>query len=217
MRGLQERLQLVLEGTDTGFWEWDVSSDQVEWSDNVGPLYGLARGAQPAGFEDYLATCVVQDERDELRALVRAAAEDGVPYTHDTRIRLPDGGERWLSSRVQVVDEPGGRRLIGLLTDVTERRRREDRRAFLDAASQALAASLDGVETLEEAARLAVPRLADWCAVQLAAEMRGAYEQVAVAHVDPEKVRWARALQDRYPPDPNAPTGAPAVIRSGRS
>ena len=47
--------------------------------------------------------------------------------------------------------------------------------------------------------------------------MTGLYEQVAVAHVDPEKVRWARELQDRYPPDPDSPTGAPAVIRSGRS
>ena len=32
-----------------------------------------------------------------------------------------------------------------------------------------------------------------------------------------EKVRWAHELQERYPPDPDAPTGAPAVIRSGRS
>ena len=60
---------------------------------------------------------------------------------------------------------------------------------------------------------LAVPRLADWCAVQLAPDRR----QVAVAHVDPEKVRWARELQERYPPDPDSPTGAPAVIRNGRS
>src|SRR4051794_30114182 len=102
MRGLQERLQLMLEGTETGFWEWDVSSDRIEWSNNVGPLHGLAHGAQPGGFEDYLATCVAEDQRDELRALVRAAVEDGVPYTHDTRITLPGGGERWLSSRVQI-------------------------------------------------------------------------------------------------------------------
>ena len=108
-------------------------------------------------------------------------------------------------------------RITGLLSDVTERRQREEAHAFLDAASQVLAASMDPVETLEEVARLAVPALADWCAVQLAADDDRRYEQVAVAHVDPEKVRWARELQDRYPPDPDAPTGAPAVIRTGRS
>jgi serine phosphatase RsbU (regulator of sigma subunit) len=103
------------------------------------------------------------------------------------------------------------------MTDVTERRRREDRRGFLAEASDALAASLDPVETLDEVARLAVPRLADWCAIQLAPEVRGAFEQIAVAHVDPEKVRWAWELAERYPPDPDAPTGAPNVIRTGRA
>jgi PAS domain S-box-containing protein len=219
MRGLEDRLRLALEGTETGFWEWEIASDAVEWSDNVGPMYGLPRGSQPAGFGAYIERCVDAAERAELRMLVRRAAEEGIPYEHDVRVRLPDGGERWLHSRVRVLEGPDGRpeRLIGLLTDVTERRRREDAHAFLDAASQALAASLDPVETLDEVARLAVPRLADWCAVQLAAEFLGAYEQVAVAHVDPEKVRWARELQERYPPDPDSPTGAPQVIRSGRS
>src|SRR3954452_7350820 len=219
MKGLEERLRLALEGTETGFWEWEIASDAIEWSDNVGPMYGLPRGTQPAGAEDYLERCIDAAERAELRALVRRAVEEGIGYEHDVRVALPDGGERFLHSRVRVLTGADGRpeRLIGLLTDVTERRRREDAHAFLDAASQALAASLDPVRTLEEVAGLAVPRLADWCAVQLAPEFRGSYEQIAVAHVDPDKVRWARELQERYPPDPDSPTGAPEVIRSGRS
>src|SRR6185437_9159459 len=36
----------------------------------------------------------------------------------------------------------------------------------------------------------------------------------AVAHVDPEKVRLAEELAERYPPDPNAPYGVPNVIRT---
>ena len=70
---------------------------------------------------------------------------------------------------------------------------------------------------LEEVARLAVPRLADWCAVQLAHGDRGDFETIAVAHVDPAKVRFARELQERYPPDPSMPTGVPQVLRTGRS
>ena len=219
MRGLEERLRLALEGTETGFWEWDIASDTVEWSDNMGPLYGLPRGAQPVGHAAFVDGLVHESQRAEVRRLIRGAVERGEGYEHDLRVVLPDGGERWLHSRVRVLCGADGRpeRLIGLLTDVTERHRREDAHAFLDAASQALAASLDPVETLDEVARLAVPRLADWCAVELAPDMRGTYEQVAVAHVDPAKVRWARELQERYPPDPDAPTGAPEVIRSGRS
>jgi serine phosphatase RsbU (regulator of sigma subunit) len=219
MRGLDDRLRLALEGTETGFWEWEIATDVIEWSDNVGPMYGLERGIQPAGIDGYLERCVHPDDRAKLRALVGAAVEHGTPYEHDLRVTLPSGGERYLHSRVHVVKGADGRteRLIGLLTDVTERRRREDGREFLAEASEALVASLDPVETLREVARLAVPRLADWCSVQLAPGMRGTYEEIAVAHVDPEKVSWARELGERYPPDPDAPTGAPAVIRNGRS
>jgi PAS domain S-box-containing protein len=219
MRGLEERLRLALEGTETGFWEWDIASDTVEWSENMGPMYGLPRGTQPSGHAEYIDRHVDAAQRAEVEAHLHAALERGEGYEHDLRVPLPDGGERWLHSRALVLPGADGRpeRIVGLLTDVTQRRRREDAHAFLDAASQALSASLDPVKTLDEVSRLAVPRLADWCAVQLAPHVRGSYEQVAVAHVDPEKVRWARELQQRYPPDPDAPTGAPQVIRTGRS
>src|SRR3954453_12163992 len=107
--------------------------------------------------------------------------------------------------------------VAGLTADVTDRRRREDALTFLAEASDALAGSLEPLLTMNEIARLAVPRLADWCAVQLASDPQGGFENVAVAHVDPDKVRWALELQERYPADPDAPTGVPQVIRSGRS
>ena len=44
----------------------------------------------------------------------------------------------------------------------------------------------------------------------------GNAEQLAVAHVDPAKVEWAHRLNERYPPDPNAPTGVAQVIRTGK-
>jgi serine phosphatase RsbU (regulator of sigma subunit) len=131
----------------------------------------------------------------------------------------PDGTERWIASRGHVMTGHSGRPavVLGLMVDVTERRRREDALMFLAEAGHALAGSLDAVETLNEIARLAVPRLADWCAVQLASDGSGSYENVAVAHIDPDKVRWALQLQERYPPHQEAPTGAPQVIRTGRS
>jgi len=213
MRGLEERLRLALEGTETGFWEWFVDTDVVEWSDAMGPLYGLPRGYQPSGVDDFLRI-LEPDDREQMGRHVQAALEHGTPYEMDLRVVLPDKGQRWLHARARAVQSDGRtERITGLLSDVTERRQREEAHAFLDAASQVLARSMDPVETLEEVARLAVPALADWCAVQLADDQHA----VAVAHVDPEKVRWAHELQERYPPDPDAPTGAPAVIRSGRS
>jgi GAF domain-containing protein len=84
---------------------------------------------------------------------------------------------------------------------------------FLADAAEELASSLDYETTLAHVARLAVPRFADWCAIDLVDGTR--LNRVAVAHVDPAKVELARALQDRYPPDPDSPVGPWEVVRSG--
>ena len=61
-----------------------------------------------------------------------------------------------------------------------------------------------------------MPRLADWCAVELPDE-RGVLRHVALAHVDPAMEAEGRALRERYPPDPEQPAGSHAVLRDGRS
>ena len=85
--------------------------------------------------------------------------------------------------------------------------------AFLFEASAALASSLDYEATLRTVAELAVPHIADWCAVDIVDE-QGRVQRLAVAHVDPARVEMARMLQDRYPDDPNAPGGIRHVIRT---
>ena len=88
------------------------------------------------------------------------------------------------------------------------------RMTFLAEASDLLASSLDYNRTLRQLARLSVPGLADWCAIDILGP-NGEIERLAVAHQDPEKVRWAHELQERYPPDPEAPHGVAQVLRSG--
>ena len=134
------------------------------------------------------------------------------------RYRHHGGAEdRW--SRVQstpVFDERGAVRLaINVIEDITEIKRAELGQRFLAEASHALNASLDHHQTLRDVARLAVPTVADWCAVDLVAG--DDLERVAVEHVDPARVTMARELQERYPPDPDAVTGVYAVVRFGRA
>ena len=86
---------------------------------------------------------------------------------------------------------------------------------FLAQASVELSRSLDYWTTLARVAELAVPTLADWCAVQIVED--GSLRTLAVAHKDPEMVSLARELEQRYPPDLDAPTGAGNVLRTGES
>ena len=99
-------------------------------------------------------------------------------------------------------------------SDIRARKQQEINRDFLVRATATLAASLDYETTLSSVASLATPTIADWCAIDILTEHED-IQRLAVAHVDPEKVAWAYQLQAQYPVDVNAPTGVPAVLRSG--
>ena len=78
-----------------------------------------------------------------------------------------------------------------------------------------VSAGLDPLAPLSSLARFCVPTLADWCTMEIV-DKTGAIQTVAVAHQDPLKMRLLRDLRERYPPKPDDPRGAAAVIRSGR-
>ncbi|CAA9479087.1 MAG: hypothetical protein AVDCRST_MAG25-2645 [uncultured Rubrobacteraceae bacterium] len=103
-----------------------------------------------------------------------------------------------------------------LRTEIVRRMRSEEAQSILIEAGAVLSSSLDYRATLSGVASLVVPRLADWAAVDVLEE-DGSLKRVAIAHKEPEKVDWARRLQEEYPSDPNAAQGAYQVVRTGRA
>jgi PAS domain S-box-containing protein len=90
------------------------------------------------------------------------------------------------------------------------------RLTLLAEAGRSLASSLDYATTLANVARLAVPTLADWCAVDVVEDDQS-LQRVAVVHPDPARVELAQELFRRHPPDPDASYGVWNVLRTGRS
>ena len=86
------------------------------------------------------------------------------------------------------------------------------RTAFLAEASARLS-SLDYEQNLEVIASLIVPRFADWCVIDLLEG--GEFRRLAVAHIHPEKVDFARELHRRYPPRRDDSKGLWRVVRTG--
>jgi len=107
------------------------------------------------------------------------------------------------------------RAVANVLAAAIERERAEETQRFLAEAGALLSSSLDYRATLARVARLAVPTLADWCGVDVLGE-DGSVERLAVAHENPEKIPLALKLQERYPADPEASSGLPNVLRTGR-
>lgn len=71
--------------------------------------------------------------------------------------------------------------MIGICGDVTERKLNDQAQKFLADASRILATTLEPDEILRRLARIAVPRLADWCVV-FAVNEQGLIEPVEVTH-----------------------------------
>src|SRR5829696_99548 len=90
----------------------------------------------------------------------------------------------------------------------------EERFRFLAASGATLTSSLDYRTTLANVAGLAVPALADWCAVDVLDD-DGSVERLAVEHSDPAKIALAFELQERNPSNPDASRGVRKVLETG--
>src|ERR1051326_3143972 len=88
--------------------------------------------------------------------------------------------------------------------------------AFLAEASSVLASSLDYHTNLMIVAKLAVNRLADWCAVDVVDDQNG-FHRVALVHRDPSRSEWAREFQKKFSSNTAAPHGVAHVMRTGKS
>ncbi len=145
------------------------------------------------------------------------AVQTGDRYEAEFRLRRgSDGSYRWHLARALAMRDPNGAivKWVGTCTDIHDQKRAEQTLQFLAGASTILGTSLDYETTLKNVANLVVPRLADWCAIDLV-DAEGVPSQLIVVHSDPAKVRWATELQERYPPDPGVANGLPAVLRTG--
>ena len=215
LRRSEDRFRSLVVASAQIVWNADAAgqftAEQPEWAAYTG-----------TSFEDYGGSgwlrCVHEDDRERVAHAWRNAVAERAMLETGYRLRRHDGAWRHTAARAVPVLEPGGRvrEWVGAVTDVTERVAADEAREFLAETSRVLASSLRYEETLRTVARLAVPRLADWCAVDLLGE-NGRLERVAVEHPDPERVRLAHEIEARYPADPAAPHGVFQVIRTGES
>ena len=158
---------------------------------------------------------IVAAERKSIdRNIRRVQGKD--PFIGERKYRRKDGSLVDVEVSASVILRNGRETMCVVAHDVTERKKNEETQRFLAEAGASLSSSLDYRSTLSRMAHLAVPYLADWCAVDILEE-DGSLERLAMAHQDPEKIALARELEERYPPDPEAPQGIAQVMRTGQS
>jgi PAS domain S-box-containing protein len=128
------------------------------------------------------------------------------------------GEEQWSLLKATAVRDANGtiEAAVTIIEDVTQRRRATLRMEFLARVGDVLASSMDYEQTLRNVAGLAVPLLADWCAVDLFTD-EGGREPVAIAHADAEKLRTAARLRAYEPERLDPDRGLGLVQRTGEA
>jgi PAS domain S-box-containing protein len=140
----------------------------------------------------------------------------GEEVVDEFKVHRPDGS--WVVARAHAapVREHAGRvqSAIVAFEDISAQKRYEEMLRFLSEASRQLAESIEYEATLNQIARLAVPGIADWFAVDLLND--GELSSVAVAHADPAKMELAKQYRSRFPPDLRGTRGVAKVLRDGQ-
>lgn len=127
-RVMGEQLRLALTAARADVFSWDIPADEVRRLHGIDPTLG-PNADPPDTFEAVLAK-VHPDDRDAFERRVRqAVADPGSGYRNEYRLVGPDGSVRWIADVGRVETSADGRslRLVGLATDVTERKQAEER------------------------------------------------------------------------------------------
>jgi PAS domain S-box-containing protein len=168
----------------------------------MGPYETVGEDGREIRMEDLPSVRLLRGEQPEpllLRSVHRTTGEELWALLKATAVRDPTGS---IEAAVTIIE------------DVTASKRSALRMEFLAQASQVLASSLDYEQTLRNVAGLAVPQIADWCAVDLFSE-EGSREPVAVAHSDPKKLDMAERLRAFEPDELDPDQGLGRVARTG--
>ena len=223
-----QRARRALQAAGVGSWHLDTVTGIAAWDESMERLFGLEPGTFPGSREAWRGMIHDEDREWAIEESRRASEADPPVLDIEYRIIRADGEEAWINV---VGAAPGNSRttFTGVAFDITERRHaqheratflaseraRRDRFTLLAEASAAFAESLDDAEVMAAVGKLAVPRLADWFAIDLT-EPTGVVTAAAV-HSDASKRELVAYLGRRFSSGAGVVPDVTAVIQDGRA
>jgi diguanylate cyclase (GGDEF)-like protein/PAS domain S-box-containing protein len=125
----EEQLRYVLQGSELGFWDWNIVTNEVQRNERWGEMLGYA-------YEELKNTTrqwtdfIYPDDRERAWQSIHDVLEGNSPaHKAEYRMLHKDGGIRWILDQANVIQRSANGkpiRMSGTHTDITERKKSED-------------------------------------------------------------------------------------------
>jgi diguanylate cyclase (GGDEF)-like protein/PAS domain S-box-containing protein len=128
LRASEERLELAIQASQSGLWDWDVVNNVQHVSDRFREILGLPHDVD-LGRMFHLPDRLHPDDRGRVLAAVDATVNTGAPFDQEARLRRADGSYVWAQAKGHAVRDARGRavRFVGSIIDISDRKRVEER------------------------------------------------------------------------------------------
>jgi PAS domain S-box-containing protein len=129
LRESEERLRLVLEASDLGFWDWDIPAGVVRRNERWATMLGFSEDEIPDTVREWSDLIHPEDKPAALRSIQDHLDGKTAIHAMEYRMRTKAGESRWIFDRARIVRrDPEGKplRMCGTHQDITDRKRREE-------------------------------------------------------------------------------------------
>jgi PAS domain S-box-containing protein len=144
IRESEERFRLLSKATKDAIWDWDMADDTIRWSDGFERLFGHRIEGIEATLGSWAEHVHQEDKESVVAGLNRALETSAEDWSAEYRFQRRDGSYAYVLDRGYIIRDPNGKavRMIGGMTDQTERKEAEQRIAeqatLLDIAHEAI-------------------------------------------------------------------------------
>lgn len=117
------RLELALNSSHSGVWDWDIATNKIIWSAQMYELFGADKNIADASFDTWGAA-LHPDDKETAGLKISEAINNHKNLQNEYRVILPDGNMRWINATGETIYDSSGQplRMIGICSDITEQK-----------------------------------------------------------------------------------------------
>lgn len=129
----EERFRLAQKAANIGTWDWNIATNELIWADEINEIFGVTKENFNGTFDSFLSY-VHSDDRKYVTDSVEYCLTDNKEYDIEHRINCPNGEMKWVREKGDIIRDFDGKpiRMIGIVQDITRRKKIEDKMTRLN-------------------------------------------------------------------------------------